>query len=105
MALHYSNGTGRLHDKELGKPIVDIQYQLIETDPTKYTPKKWWGEFSTKREIKPLGNYLIEFEDGRKGECIVGNSTTPVKKSASRRHYCSFHSRGPLGRHVFLKGV
>ena len=43
MAIRYSNGSGRLHDKELERPIAEIQYQLLETNPTRYTTKKWWG--------------------------------------------------------------
>ena len=97
MALHYSNGTGTLHDKEIEKPIAEVQYQLIETDATKYASKKWWGEFFTKREVKNPANYLIEFDDGRKAECVVFGSTTPMKESSSRLHYYRFYSRGRLG--------
>ncbi len=52
MAIHYSNGTGQLHNKESNQPIAQINYRLIETDPIKYTKKKWWGGFSTSKEIK-----------------------------------------------------
>ena len=43
MGIHYSNGLGRLYDKDIERPIAEVKYQLIETDATKYTPKKWWG--------------------------------------------------------------
>ena len=96
MALHYSNGVGRLYDKEIEKPVATVKYQLIETDPTKYTKKKWWGDFSTNREIKRLGNYIIELEDRRKGECII-SPNTEVKKGRSSRYYYHLNGRGKLG--------
>ena len=99
MGLHYSSGSGNLHHKEVGGLTVDIQYQLIETDATKYASQKWWGTFFAKREVKQLGNYLIEFADGRRGECVVFGSDTPMKGRASRRHYYRFYSRGRLGGH------
>ena len=105
MAVHYSSGFGSLYDKELDKDITDIQYQLIETDETKYASKKWWGEFFTKREIKQQGNYLIEFDDGRTGKCEIFGSDTQGKKEASRLHYYRFYSRGRLGTHRFSGGV
>jgi hypothetical protein len=99
MAIRYSNGSGAIIDKELEKPISDMRYQMMETSKTKYTTGKWWGEFSTKKEIKRQGNYILEFEDGRKGECVV-SSTSEAAGSTSRYHY-SFFGRGPLGRRTY----
>jgi hypothetical protein len=96
MAVRYSNGSGAIMDKDLEKPIANIRYQLMETSKTKYTTGKWWGEFSIKKEIKRSGNYILEFEGGRKGECLV-SSKSEASGSASRYHY-SFFGRGPLGR-------
>jgi hypothetical protein len=96
MAVRYSNGSGVIIDKEMNKPITDIRYQMMETDKTKYTNGKWWGEFSTKKEIKRPGNYILEFEDSRKGECIV-SVNSEAARSTSRFHY-SFFGRGALGR-------
>ena len=39
MALHYSGGIGILYDKEIDQAISKVSYQLIDTDPTKYTKK------------------------------------------------------------------
>lgn len=98
MAIRYSNGSGRLHDKELERPIAEIQYQLLETNPTRYTTKKWWGEFSTKRELKKRNNCMIEFEDGRKGDCIITSSSTATKSRVTFRYHYSFYGRGPIDR-------
>ena len=97
MSLHYSNGSGFLYDKEPEKPAADIQYYLRETDGTKYTSKKWWGGFSTKRGIERLGNYQIQFDGGRKGTCVIVNSDTPVEKNVSHRYHYLFYGRGRLG--------
>ena len=103
MAIHYSSGFGKLYNKETGETILDINYQLIETDQTRYTNKKWWGEFSTKQEIEPVGMYIIEFNDSRKGECIVTiNSEISERRRKGERlalhYYCRFYGRGKLGR-------
>jgi hypothetical protein len=103
MALHYSSGFGKLYDKEMGETVFDINYQLIETEQTKYTNKKWWGEFSTKKEINPVGKYIIEFNDSRRGECIVTiNSEISERRRKGEKlalhYFCRFYGRGRLGR-------
>ncbi len=100
MAIHYSNGVGKLYEKESDNPIAEAKYQLIETDPTKYTRKLWWGEFTTTRQIKKLGNYILELEDSRKGECVVSTNAAEGKKLSVRYHY-RFNGRGKLGKHLF----
>jgi hypothetical protein len=102
MAVHYSNGSGYLYDADVEKPVTDIHYYLRETDPTKYTRRRWWGGFSAKRKIERLGNYQIEFEDGRKAYCVIFNSDTPVEGNPSRRYHYLFYGRGRLGgRHSY----
>ena len=101
MALKYSSGFGRIYDKEAGKIIDEVRYQLVETDQTKYTKKKWWGEFSTKQKIDRPGNYIIEVDDGRKGECIVSTNADGRKGLVSLYHY-RFYGRGKLGRHFSI---
>ena len=49
MGIHYSNGFGKLYDRETGETILNVEYQLIETDQTIYTSKKWWGSFPLKK--------------------------------------------------------
>lgn len=100
MALHYGNGTGLLYDKDIDRPVGKISYQLIWTDPTKYTKKKWWGDFTTGRGLKHLGSYIIELEDGRKGDCIVSSNSQSGSKRANV-HFYHYNGRGTLG--MFLK--
>jgi hypothetical protein len=99
MAIHYSSGFGKLYDKETGETILNINYQLIETDQTIYTNKKWWGEFSVKQEIELDSMYIIEFADSRKGECIVTTDSErkPEREKTASNHYYRFYGRGRLG--------
>ena len=96
MGLHYSGGIGMLYEKEIDQPIAKVSYQLIETDPTKYTKKKWWGELYASKEIRQTGVLRIELEDNRVGECVVWTSSDIKKGSATQHHY-HFNGRGKLG--------
>ncbi len=103
MAIHYNSGVGKLYEKESNNPLAEVKYQLIETDPTKYTRKLWWGEFTTIRQIKKLGNYILELEDSRKGECVISTNASDRKKLLTQYHY-RFNGRGKLGRRSSLRG-
>ncbi|MFH1663080.1 MAG: hypothetical protein ABH934_04100 [Chloroflexota bacterium] len=102
MAIHYSNGTGQLHTKETKQTVAQINYRLTETDPTKYTKKKWWGEFSASKELKELKEsiiFRIEFEDGRDGDCAVwANTETQDDTSSKHHHNYHFNGRGKMGQ-------
>jgi hypothetical protein len=99
VGIHYSNGFGKLYDRETGETILNIDYQLIETDQTIYTNKKWWGEFSTKKEIDPGRMYIIEFADSRKGECILITDSERRREGQKLASHCfyRFYGRGRLG--------
>ena len=98
MSIHISTGSGTLYDKETPDfPVARINFNLMETEATKYTNKKWWGEFSVDEELKHMGNYLIGFEDARKGECIVIANTESSSKE-NKTWYYHFNGRGELGR-------
>ena len=96
MGIRYSNCTGNLIDKELNKPLSVIQYNLLETSPTKYTSGKWWGEISVKKQLKKTGNFIIEIEEGRKGECVI--SSDQQDKRSTSGYYYNFFGRGKLGK-------
>jgi hypothetical protein len=102
MTIHYSNVIGLLYNKETKQTVAQINYRLIETDPTKYAKKKWWGEFSTNKGLKEQSDstiFRIEFEDGRDGDCIVWMSTETRDDSNSMyNHNYHFNGRGKLTR-------
>ena len=98
MSIRITTGMGVLYDREMPDfPIARINFNLMETEATKYNKKKWWGDFSMGEELKHLGNYLIGFEDARKGECvIIANSDASSMKN--KTWYYHFNGRSPLGR-------
>ena len=97
MALHYSGGFGTLYDKNIGQPIARINYQIMETDATGYTKKRWWGEFHTHKKIKNVGIYRIELEDGRGGDCAIWTKEDTSQNDAYQYHY-HFNGRSRLGK-------
>ena len=98
MTVRFANGIGYLFQKETPDfPVERISYQLTEMDATAYTKKRWWGDFSTHEELKHSGNYLIEFEDKRRGECVVIADAEASSKKAKIFYY-HFNNRGPLTR-------
>ena len=100
MAIQYSNGLGQLYDKNSKQPVAQVNYRLIETDPTKYTKKKWWGEFHTSKELKELREsviFRIEFEDGRDGDCAIWVNSEAGDSSIKQFNY-HFNGRSKLGR-------
>ncbi|MDD2252023.1 MAG: hypothetical protein WCS74_00130 [Dehalococcoidales bacterium] len=100
MAIHYSEGTGFLYDKESDLMIAKIKYHLTETDASIYTKKRWWGEIITSKAIIDSGSiFELEFSDGRRGECFVYENTEMAVKS--NRRYYHFNGRGKLGERRF----
>jgi hypothetical protein len=97
MALHYSSGAGILYDKETKQSILKLDYQLIETDPTKYTRKKWWGEFNCRIKIEKSGIYRMEMEDGRSGDCVVWSQSEAGQVNNSQYSY-HFNGRSKIGK-------
>jgi hypothetical protein len=100
MTVRVTTGTGTLYDKDTPDlPLARITFNLLEIDATKYTRKKWWGDFNLGHELKHLGNYIIGFEDTRKGECvIIANTESGTNKNTTKTWYYHFNGRGGLGR-------
>jgi hypothetical protein len=98
MGIRITTGKGSLYDKETPDfPVAQINYNLMETEATKYTKKKWWGDFNLGDELKHMGNYLIGFEDARKGECLViANTESSSKKN--KVWFYHFNGRRSLDR-------
>jgi len=104
MAIRYSSGFGKLYDKQLNQIVADVRYKLTETDATKYTNKKWWGEFSANQKMKRDDNYIIIFEDGRKGGCWIAPNTERVRGRSTSVYYYRYFGRGKLGKHISIGG-
>ncbi|APV44669.1 hypothetical protein Dform_01345 [Dehalogenimonas formicexedens] len=95
MTVSYKGGVAKLFAKDIDKPVADARYQMMLTRGTRFTPGKWWGDFSTNKELKTLGELIMEFEDGSRGEIFVYASGMSSAKN-SRFQY-TFNGRGKLG--------
>jgi len=96
LSLHFSGGTALLYDKDGDTLAGKGSYQLIESDGSIYTRKRWWGQFVSDKEVKAGASvFIMEFEDGRKGECILLASDEVGSDAA--RHFYHFNGRGKLG--------
>jgi hypothetical protein len=95
MTVRYQGGTARLFAKDIDKAVADVRYQMMMTLGTRFTRTKWWGDFSANKELKTLGDYVMEFEDGSRGDVAVYSTGTPQGKGA--RYQYSFNGRGKLG--------
>ena len=94
MAIRYYGGTARLYTKDIDKPVADARYQMMMTQGTRFTTSKWWGDFSTGKELRTLGDFVIEFEDGSRGDIVVYSCGASSAKG-SRFQY-TFNGRGKL---------
>ncbi|MEL7562330.1 hypothetical protein [Dehalogenimonas sp. 4OHTPN] len=95
MTVRYQGGSARLYAKDVEKPVADVRYQMMLTQATKFTRIKWWGDFSSGKELKTLGEFIIEFDDGTRGEIVVFSSGAASNKNG--RFQYSFNGRGRLG--------
>ena len=59
---------GKLYRIEGDEFLVKVDYQFHDESPA-----SWWGELVPKeyRRLSDGDGYMIELEDGRKGECVV----------------------------------
>jgi len=94
MTVRYQGGTARLYAKDIEKAVADVRYQMMTTQATKFTRMKWWGDFSANKELKSLGEFIMEFEDGTRGDVSVYHSGAPQGKAG--RYQYSFNGRSKL---------
>ncbi len=69
MATRIDQGRGKLYQDGSEQSVAGIDYQLHEELTA--DPVRWWGEFTFTRSVAVRENdrYIIELEDGRKGNC------------------------------------
>jgi hypothetical protein len=98
MGIRFATGQGYIYAKETPDLLAGrVSYQLTEIDGSKYTKPRWWGDFSTREELAHLGNFFIQFEDGRRGECVVIGDTE-ASSDKTRVWYYHFNGRGKFSR-------
>ena len=60
--------TGKLYKADGEEFLVEVNYQLLNSSAT-----DWWGELvpTEYRRMADGDGYILEFEDGRRGRCII----------------------------------
>jgi len=68
-------GKGKIYDSS--ENFVDeATYEIYHKSPNESAGAVWWGEITPVKGIMPVGNYIIELDDGRRGPCITRMKTT-----------------------------
>ncbi len=63
-------GKGKIYDSRTDY-LDEVTYEIYIKSPNESNGGKWWGEITPDKGIMPVGNYIIELEDGRKGACVT----------------------------------
>ena len=98
MAAYVTHGIGKLYDLYSEKLVSAVNYKIHEELATMGIPKKWWGELTLTESIQiPDSNrYMIELEDGRKGNCSLRRRVNRAVISVPPRYFYLFQGIGAL---------
>ena len=89
-------GTGKLYDAEGKQVIATVNYQIWQKPQTEYTFEEWGGDFTVDHVIWPLGEYLIELEDGHKHKVIITSIGNTLLQSGQTIYNYPFQGSGSL---------
>jgi hypothetical protein len=82
------NGTGTLYDVDEKETLATIAYRIYRNPATEQKREEWWGGFSLSAPLAELEEYLLELEDGRRGNCAVSlRSVSRLSESLIFYHY------------------
>ncbi len=96
MGTQISRGKGKLYQIGSEQFVDTIIYQVHEE--VELEPARWWGEltFSVKLAIPESERYIIELEDGRKGECHLRKLVNRVVRGVPPRYVYRFTGNSSL---------
>ena len=67
-------GKGKLYDSRENY-IDEITYEIYHKPTNNSVGEEWRGEITPGKGIMPVGNFIIELDDGRKGACTISMNT------------------------------
>lgn len=67
-------GKGKIYDCHENF-LDNVTYEIHLQTPTESTGAEWWGEITPDNGIMPVGKYIIELDDGRRGRCLTSMKT------------------------------
>jgi len=85
--------TGRLYYQNNGEAIVEVSYRFYDESPS-----GWWGEliFKEFRRVQDGDGYVIEFEDGRRGSCLLTKRVNRAVSGTPPLYYYYFRGMSQL---------
>jgi hypothetical protein len=67
-------GKGKIYDSKMTY-LSEVVYDIYDKYPAGNSGAKWRGEITPDNGIMPMGNHIIELDDGRRGPCIIKINT------------------------------
>jgi hypothetical protein len=96
--MDIKHGDGKLYRFSNQQMVSAVEYKLYEEqDPGMYG--HWWGELYLDSNLRIIEdkNYVMEFQDGRKGRCVVKRLSNRVLIGIPSRHMYRFTGMGTMG--------
>ena len=69
--MYILRGKGKIYDIN-NKYIDDVTYDICYNSVNSVDMPEWQGEITPANGTMPLGSYIIELDDGRRGPCTTG---------------------------------
>ena len=68
-------GKGKIYD--INENYIDeVTYDIYDRSSSESFIVEWQGEITPGNGIMPVGNHIIELDDGRRGACIISIKAT-----------------------------
>jgi len=68
-------GKGKIYDSRENY-LDDVTYEIYQKSSNGTAGAEWRGEITPDKAIMPVGNHIIELDDGRRVPCIIKIKTT-----------------------------
>ena len=96
MGTQISRGKGKLYWISSEQFVDAINYQIHEDLAAE--PTRWWGELTLDNSVNIGDNdrYIIELEDGRRGEGYLKKLVNRVVRGVPPRYVYHFNGISPL---------
>jgi hypothetical protein len=96
--MNVNRSSGRLYRFPNRQEVSPVEYKIYEERETGMNGH-WWGEIylDSALRLREDKNYIMEFEDGRKGRCVVKRLSNRVINGTPSRYMYRFTGLGILG--------
>jgi hypothetical protein len=95
MALEITSGKGHLYDTESRRLVAEVNYNLKYSPDSEAGESTWHGSLTVNRELGAHGEFVIEFADGRRGNCYLNRGLKTMGGMPAVFHY-NYRGQGNL---------